>query len=80
MVTKLKPWHRRSRDGSIAFVLRPSSLLMRIWLYRKGWRHTHYPWWTKRSAKRLAVDDAHDKYFGYGRYAPRQIFDWIPRL
>jgi hypothetical protein len=62
----MKPWHLRQRDGSIAFVqLHELTLWKKLILYSRGWRHTHWTWWSKRSAKRKARDDAHNAYFGY---------------
>lgn len=44
-----KPWHIRIGVGSQAFIACPRSPRLKLILWLRGWRHTHYPWWTKLS-------------------------------
>jgi hypothetical protein len=51
-----KPWRLRAGPNGRAFVAAPRSLRLRLALWMRGWRHTHYRWWTKPSKNQAAAE------------------------
>jgi hypothetical protein len=47
MREKLDPWHIRHGKYCRAYVQQPRSIFVRLILYMRGWRHTHWTWWSK---------------------------------
>lgn len=56
MSERLKPWRLRIGGHSRAFVAEPRSRLVRMALWLRGWRHTHYYFWTKPSPNQAALE------------------------
>lgn len=55
-----KTWRLHCSGYTRAFVQQPASFRLRLVLWLRGWRHTHWTWWSKPGPKQQKLEQGGD--------------------